>query len=98
MDPLRIVAEPKRREILRLVWDSELSAGEIAERFPVTFGAVSQHLAVLRRAGYVKVRSQGNRRLYSADKEALGPLRETLEAMWRSTLDQLAEAVEEEHP
>ncbi|MEU6656370.1 ArsR family transcriptional regulator, partial [Streptomyces sp. NPDC046900] len=46
MDAVRAVAEPRRREILRLVWDAELSAGEIAERFDVTFGAVSQHLKV----------------------------------------------------
>lgn len=95
MDALQIVAEPKRRQILRMVWDTELSAGEIASQFDVTFGAVSQHLSILRDAGYVDVRPDGNRRLYRADKRALGPLRQTLEAMWASTLDDLARAVEE---
>ncbi|HEX7222867.1 MAG TPA: metalloregulator ArsR/SmtB family transcription factor, partial [Candidatus Limnocylindrales bacterium] len=61
MDALRVVGEPTRREILRLVWEDELSAGEIAERFDVTFGAVSQHLGVLREAGFVTIRVAGNR-------------------------------------
>jgi DNA-binding transcriptional ArsR family regulator len=96
MDPLQIVAEPSRREILRLVWDDELTAGEIAGRFAVTFGAVSHHLAVLRDAGYVRVRRDGNRRYYRADKGRLGPLAPTLVAMWSSTLDTLADTVEDE--
>lgn len=97
MDAWQIVAEPRRREILRLVWDAELSAGAIADRFDISFGAVSQHLGVLRDAGYVSVRRDGNRRFYSVDKGALGPLRPALEAMWLATLDDLAEAVEADH-
>lgn len=94
MDPWQIVAEPRRREILRLVWDDELPAGAIAGHFDVTFGAVSQHLGVLRDAGYVMVRRDGNRRWYRADKDGLGPLRAALESMWTATLDDLAAAVE----
>jgi DNA-binding transcriptional ArsR family regulator len=94
MDALQVVIEPRRREILRLVWDQELSAGDIASAFDVTFGAVSQHLGVLRRAGYVRVRTEGNHRFYRADRERLGPLAQALEAMWTATLDQLADAVE----
>ena len=94
MDALQIVSEPRRREILRLVWDEELSAGDIAGRFDVTFGAVSQHLGILRDAGFVKARRDGNRRLYRADRQRLGPLAQALEAMWNETLDRLAEAVE----
>ncbi len=94
MDDLQIVAEPRRRRILSLVWDQQLSASEIAEQFDVTFGAVSQHLGILREAGFVRVEKDGNRRLYHADKEALGPLRPLLEQMWSATLDRLADAVE----
>lgn len=98
MDPLQIVAQPHRREILRLVWDQERSAGDIAGHFDVTFGAVSQHLAVLRDAGFLRVRKAGNRRYYSADTERLQPLRPLLEQMWAGVLDDLAMAVEaEEH-
>lgn len=88
------MAQPTRREILRLVWDDELSAGDIAERFDVTFGAVSQHLGVLRDAGYVTVRHAGTRRYYQTDKERLGPLRPALELMWAQTLADLAGAIE----
>jgi DNA-binding transcriptional ArsR family regulator len=94
MDALQVVSEPRRREILRLVWTDELSAGEIAGRFDVTFGAVSQHLGILRDAGFVQLRREGNRRLYRADRERLGPLAQALEAMWTDTLDRLADAVE----
>jgi DNA-binding transcriptional ArsR family regulator len=94
MDALQVVIEPRRREILRLVWDRELSAGDIASAFDVTFGAVSQHLGVLRNAGFVRVRSDGNRRYYQADRERLGPLAKALEAMWAATLDQLADTIE----
>lgn len=94
MDALQVIGEPRRRDILRLVWDRELSSGEIASHFDVTFGAVSQHLAVLRDAGFVRVRRAGNYRYYQADQARLGPLAVALEAMWRSTLDRLAQAVE----
>jgi DNA-binding transcriptional ArsR family regulator len=94
MDALQVISEPRRREILRLVWDRELSSGDIAASFDVTFGAVSQHLGVLREAGFVQVRADGNRRFYRADRERLGPLAAALEAMWADALDRLAEAVE----
>jgi|SRR5215475_839182 len=95
MDAVQIVAEPRRREILRLVWDAERSAGEIADAFDVTFGAVSQHLGVLRRAGLVLVRQDGTRRFYRANKEALGPMAGWLESMWADQLDRLAALAEE---
>lgn len=94
MDALQVIGEPRRREILRLVWDRERSAGDIARQFDVTFGAVSQHLAVLRGAGFVSVRRDGNQRYYRTDRKALGPLAQALEAMWSSSLDRLADAVE----
>jgi DNA-binding transcriptional ArsR family regulator len=96
VDALQVISEPRRREILRLVWDRELASGDIAASFDVTFGAVSQHLGVLRDAGFVCVRRDGNRRLSRADRERLGPLAQALEAMWADTLDRLAGAVEAE--
>jgi DNA-binding transcriptional ArsR family regulator len=94
MDAVQVVAEPRRREILRLVWDEERSAGEIAERFDVTFGAVSQHLKVLRDAGLVTLRQDGKKRFYRADRKALGPLAAYLQSMWAAKLDMLAELSE----
>lgn len=96
MDDLQVIAEPRRREILALVWDREMAAGEIASRVEVSFGAVSQHLGVLREAGFVRLRKEGNRRYYRADRDRLTPYRQILEAMWGDSLDRLARAVEEE--
>lgn len=96
VDDLQVIAEPRRREILALVWDRELAAGEIASQVDVTFGAVSQHLGVLRKAGFVRLRTEGNRRYYRADRDRLGPYRGVLESMWGDSLDRLAQAVEDE--
>ena len=93
---LRAVSEPRRQQILRLVWDRERPAGEIAASFDVTFGAVSQHLRVLHDAGLVTVRRDGRRRLYQARREHLGPLREVLEDLWRSGLEELKTLAEAE--
>jgi len=94
MDALQIIAEPRRRQILALVWDRELPAADIAAQFDVTFGAISQHLAVLRDASFVTVRKDGNRRLYKADQDALAPFKEVLEMMWGSLLQELADRIE----
>ena len=71
---LRAIGEPRRREILRLVWDAERSSGEIASHFDITGPAVSQHLKVLREAGLVTERRDGTRHLFSANREALQEL------------------------
>lgn len=89
-----MIAEPRRRQILALVWNQEMAAGDIAGRFDISFGAVSQHLAVLREAGFVQIRRDGNRRFYLADKDRLGPFREILERMWEETLDHLVDTIE----
>jgi len=98
MDTVKIIAEPRRREILRLCWQSERTAGEIAEAFDVTFGAVSQHLKVLRDAGLVTVRRDGTRRYYRARPRALGPLAAYLESMWVEQVDRLADLAEAAEP
>jgi DNA-binding transcriptional ArsR family regulator len=98
VDILQVVVEPRRREILRLLWDRELSVGEVASRFPVSFAAVSLHLGVLREAGLVTVRPDGKRRLYRANRDALARLAPMLETMWRQDLDRLAALAEAEKP
>jgi DNA-binding transcriptional ArsR family regulator len=86
---LAAVADPTRQRILHMIWDEERSAGDIAGHLPVTFGAVSQHLAVLRNAGVVRVRPDGRQRFYAADRAALGPLAAILETMWGEQLRKL---------
>jgi DNA-binding transcriptional ArsR family regulator len=92
---LPALAEPRRQRLLELVWDEERAAGDIAAAMPeVTFGAVSQHLKILRDAGLVTVRREGRRRFYAANRGALGPLATYLEALWRGRLAALAEEAE----
>lgn len=94
MDDLQVIAESRRRQILSLVWDTELSASTIAAQFDVTFGAISQHLSVLRQSGMVTVRREGNHRYYKADRQRLEPYRSILESMWGETLQHLASTIE----
>jgi len=87
---LQAVGTPRRREILRLLWEGERGAGDIHRALgDVTFGAVSQHLRVLEEAGLVARRADGRRRLYVARKESLGPFLPWLESMWGSALYRL---------
>ena len=91
---VRAIAEPRRREILSLVREGELSAGEIASQFDITRPAISQHLAVLRDAGLLDQRRDGTKRLYRARPEGLAELREFLDAFWSDRLERLKLAAE----
>jgi DNA-binding transcriptional ArsR family regulator len=91
---LKAIAEPRRRQILTLVRDGELSAGEIAAHFDVTRPAVSQHLNVLKEAGLVSERRNGTRRLYRARPEGLGELKTFLEGFWDERLSALRREAE----
>jgi DNA-binding transcriptional ArsR family regulator len=87
---LQLIAEPRRQRILRMCWTGEHAAGDIAASMPeVTFGAVSQHLHILHRAGALRVRRDGRRRLYTADRASLGELAPVLEQLWFGHLTKL---------
>jgi DNA-binding transcriptional ArsR family regulator len=90
------ISEPRRREILELVRDRELTAGEIAAGFEVTRPAISQHLTVLRNAGLVSERREGTRRLYRARPEGLAELRSFLDGFWADRLERLKTEAEKE--
>jgi DNA-binding transcriptional ArsR family regulator len=91
---LDAVSSPRRREILRLVWDDERSSGEIAAHFPASWPSISRSLRELRLAGVVRERREGQQRFYSADRDALRPLEEFLTQLWSSGLDRIAKDVE----
>ena len=93
---LRAIAEPRRRDILRLVRSAELPAGEIASHFEVTRPAISQHLRVLVDARLVTVRRAGTRLLYRSRPEGLAELRQYLEGFWDDSLQRLKQAAEAE--
>jgi DNA-binding transcriptional ArsR family regulator len=90
----RAIAEPRRRRILAMVHERELSAGEIAAGFEVSRPAISQHLAVLREAGLLSERRQGARRLYRARPEGLAGLRDFMDGFWSDRLERLRLAAE----
>ena len=84
---LTAVSSPRRREILRLIWEQEVTAGDISRAMPdVTFGAVSLQLRALTDAGLVAVRRDAQQRYYRARREALGPVAQMLESMWDDAL------------
>ena len=92
---LTTLGSPRRREILRLVWNEERSAGDIHRAMPdVTFGAVSLHLRILTETGLLDVRGERQYRYYRARKEALGPVGQMLESMWDDALHGLKLAAE----
>ena len=93
---LKAIAAPRRRAILTLVRNDELSAGEIASHFDVTRPAVSQHLNVLKEAGLVSERRNGTRRLYRARPEGLVELKDFLEEFWDVRLEALKREAEKE--
>lgn len=95
---LRALADPHRRQILRLVQHTELPAGHIAATFPLTQQAVSQHIGVLKQAGLLTERRDGSRRLYALQPEALEPVRQMLSEFWPDALTRLKQAVETAHP
>ncbi|HUH14895.1 MAG TPA: metalloregulator ArsR/SmtB family transcription factor [Gaiellaceae bacterium] len=92
MSALEALADPTRRRIVELLVDGERSAGEIASHFPTSRPGISRHLRVLREAGLVQARGEGQRRLYSLDPAPLVELDEWLaryRGFWTNRLDAL---------
>lgn len=88
------IADPTRRAILHRLAEGERTAGELASQFPSSASAVSQHLAVLRDAGLVNVRSQGRQRIYALRPIPLRRVAQWVshyERFWNERLDALGE-------
>jgi len=79
---LKAIAEPRRQEILRLVWSQERAAGDVASHFDVSRPAISKHLRILREAGLIEERRNGTQRLYRARAEKILEMRRFLESFW----------------
>jgi DNA-binding transcriptional ArsR family regulator len=90
----RAIAEPRRRQILAMVRERELSAGAIAAGFEISRPAVSQHLAVLREAGLLSERRQGTSRYYRVRPQGLAGLRDFMDEFWTDRLERLKLAAE----
>lgn len=92
MEALAALADPTRRRIIELLADGEVAAGQLCDEFSVSRPAVSRHLRVLREAGLVRARVDGQRRLYALDARPLAELDAWLEPyrqFWAQRLDAL---------
>lgn len=90
MQPLEVIAEPRRREILaRLGELGESPVGVLAETIDISRPAVSQHLKVLREAGLVDERQVGRQRLYRLNADGIGRVRAAMEVFLVNELDDL---------
>jgi DNA-binding transcriptional ArsR family regulator len=90
---LQALADGNRRTVLEILRDHSATAGELAAALPVARPGVSRHLRVLREAGLVDVRSEGQRRIYSLRPEALVEVDDWLaayRALWQNRLDALS--------
>jgi DNA-binding transcriptional ArsR family regulator len=96
MEVFEAIAQPTRRQILRLLADGERSAGEVVSQFTLTQPAISQHLKVLREAGLVSERREGTRRLYSVRPEGLDDLHGFLAEVMPARLGRLKQVAEAE--
>jgi DNA-binding transcriptional ArsR family regulator len=92
VEALAALADPTRREIVALRAEGAVAAGDLAAHFPVSRPAVSRHLRVLREAGLVRVRAEGQRRPYVLDPQSLSDLDAWLapyRRLWAQRLDAL---------
>jgi DNA-binding transcriptional ArsR family regulator len=94
-EAIRALAHPGRRAMLRLVWDEERPASELAEAAGLSRSAASQHLRLLLDAGLVQVRAEATRRLYRADLERVAEVAGFLDDFWATPLERLKASVEE---
>lgn len=93
---IQALTEPRRRDILHLVRDGELTSSAIAAHFDISAPAISQHLKVLEEAGLVVVRRAGTKRFYGIRREGFTELMQYIESFWDDSLMCLKQAAEEE--
>jgi DNA-binding transcriptional ArsR family regulator len=94
VDGWAALADPTRRTIFARLAARPSPVGELAHELPVSRPAVSQHLKVLKEAGLVSDRADGNRRIYRIEPDGLAALRTELEQFWASTLANYKHLVE----
>jgi DNA-binding transcriptional ArsR family regulator len=91
---LEAVSSPRRREILKLVWDDEKTSGDITKLIQASWPSISRSLRELREAGVVHERREGQQRFYKADRQALRPLEKFLTQLWDTGLDTIAKDID----
>ena len=99
MDGFLALADPTRRRIVELLGSGEQAAGAIGAQFAVSPPAISQHLKTLRESGLVRVRSEGQRRIYSLDPDGLAEMEDwfaRIRGFWGDRLDALERELNKE--
>jgi DNA-binding transcriptional ArsR family regulator len=99
MTPFEAIAEPHRRRLLELLRAGERPAGDLVEATGLSQPGVSKHLRLLREAGLVSVRPDGQRRLYRLEPRNLAALDDWLQPFrqfWSERLDALEDHLEKE--
>lgn len=81
-DPFEAMGDAQRREILRLLGSGDKAVHELAAELPISRPAVSRHLRVLKHAGLVAERADGNRRIYHLEGAGLQVVQDYLERVW----------------
>lgn len=92
MDSFAVLSDPTRRRIIELLGSGEQGAGAIGGHFTASAPAISQHLKLLREAGLIRVRSEGQRRIYSLDPDGLADMEAwfaRVRGFWDDRLDAL---------
>ena len=93
---LKAIADPRRQQILRLIWQEERPAGDVAAHFEISRPAISKHLRILRQAGLVEERREGTQRLYRARPERLDEARRFIESYWDEGLAAIKRSAEDD--
>ena len=94
-----VLADPTRRQILELLAERERSVSELVAAFRVSQPAISRHLRVLREAGLVRVRDEGQRHIYRLEAQRLAELDAWLapyRRFWAERLDALEQHLDKE--
>lgn len=95
------LADTTRRDILARAMTGDLGISELAEPYPMSFAAVQKHVAVLERAGLVRKRQEGRRRVVTTDVDGLRHARTVLERyeqLWRGRVAGMHQLLDENHP
>lgn len=98
LDVFQTLSDPTRRRIVEALLEGEQAVGDIVERVDIRQSGVSRHLRILGEAGFVRVRPDGTRRLYSLRPEPFRELStwvDRYQSLWETRLDRFAVALEQ---
>jgi DNA-binding transcriptional ArsR family regulator len=93
---LEALGDPTRRAIVLRLLDGPMAVGKLADEFPISRPAISQHLRILKKSNLVVDRAEGNRRFYQLNPDGFNSLREYFDTFWTQALAAFKKKIEEE--